>query len=268
MSKIGWTDITWNPVVGCTKTSPGCKNCYAEKMAHRLAAQALADERANLDTTTGKGKYVRVIGHNKKWCGNTAFDKRELGKPDHWRKSRQIFVCSMGDLFHHTVLFQTRYEIWIKALHNPHHTFIWLTKRPEEMKIFIEFLTRQDVEIAGNNILPNLILMTTVENQRCADERIPHLINTPAAVRGLSIEPLLEDVLLPRSHLGKDINWIIIGCESGPSRRPCKLEWVRNIINQCDEAQVKIFVKQLDIDGRVSKNMDEWPKWARLREYP
>jgi len=118
--------------------------------------------------------------------------------------------------------------------------------------------------------LPNLHLGVTCENQRTADERIPVLLQIPAAVRFLSLEPLLEDIRLNpiNFHYKGFINWVIIGCESGPGRRPCKLEWVRNIVDQCKAAGVPVFVKQLDINGVVEHDINKFPEDLKIREYP
>ena len=122
-------------------------------------------------------------------------------------------------------------------------------------------------------------LGVTAENQRRADERIPVLLQTPAAVRWVSLEPLLGPIDLNKRELlidkrrfkytlGNYLDWVVVGCESGPKRRPCKIEWVREIVEQCRDAGVPVFVKQLSINGKVSHDMDEWPEDLRVREYP
>jgi protein gp37 len=264
MTKIEWTDETWNPVTGCSKISPGCANCYAERMAKRLAGRFgyPADD------------PFRVTLHTDR-----------LEQPLHWRKSRRVFVCSMSDFFHVDVPLEMQNAVFRIIRKCPQHTFQILTKRVDLMWM-LEYA-------CGMPILQNLWLGVTAENQRYADERIPYLLHTPASVRFVSVEPMLEPVSLldwyPRYDYrptydfyppwikgdGKPIliqpgiDWVIIGCESGPGRRPCNLKWVKDLISECkDTWNVPVFVKQLDIDGRVSRDPAEWPQWAQLREYP
>ena len=120
-----------------------------------------------------------------------------------------------------------------------------------------------------------MIISTSVENQQTADERIPILLQVSAAVRLVSVEPMLEAIDLSPTWMDKHryfeagtLDWVICGAESGPNRRPCKIEWGRNIVRQCEDAGVPVFVKQLNINGKVSHNMDEWPEDLRVQEYP
>ncbi len=246
-TKIEWCDATWNPVTGCTKISAGCKNCFAERTTKRLQAM-------------GTPKYA--AGFGKVVCHR---DTLEI--PSRWKKPRRVFVNSMSDLFHEDVPVGFLLKVWDVMDMNNRHVFQVLTKRPENARDFIEFAKPAD---EAGWPLPNVWLGTSVENQAMADQRIPHLLETPAAVRFLSVEPLIAPVNLaePLGPLYPWLDWVIIGCESGHNRRPCELEWVESIVDQCDAAGVPVFVKQLDLNGRVSKDPAEWPKWARLRNYP
>jgi len=285
-TKISWTDETWNPVVGCSKVSTGCDNCYAEKMAHRLSHM-------------GQEKYRRVITDGKgPWNGDTYCDEAVLDKPLHWNNPRKIFVCSMGDLFHETVPFEFIDKVLAAIALYPKHTFQVLTKRPNIMlkysqaeidgvdtrtriAIIAEHESRLRVDGGGREyayfdmkLLPltNLWLGITAENQKAADKRTPILLQIPAAVRFVSIEPCLGGVDLGRfvnlPEPNAILDWVVVGCESGSKRRECKLEWVRNIVQQCRAADVPVFVKQLSINGKVNKDMSEWPEDLQIREYP
>lgn len=256
-TKIEWTNETWNPVVGCSKVSPGCKNCYAERMAYRLGCM-------------GK-PYYDMVQEGGGWNGKVELVKGVLDKPLHWRKPRKVFVCSMSDLFHEAVPDEFIWRVFRKMETASWHTFQVLTKRPERMAALLDdYLLNVGERQPGGHIW----LGTSVENQKWAAKRIPLLLQVSAAVRFVSCEPLLGPVEdLCRGFRGAYYclllcHWLIIGCESGPKRRPCKLEWVKRLIDQAHAANVPVFVKQLDINGRVSHNPEEWPEWARRREYP
>ena len=231
-SRIEWTDTTWNPVTGCVKVSPGCKHCYAERMAMRLQKM-------------GQERYADGFG--------VTLHSDLLQKPLHWRKPRKIFVCSMSDLFQTGVNANFIVAVFATMVGAPQHTFQVLTKRP-----------RRAWELAP--ILPwseNIWLGTSVEN---ADylPRIEHLRRIPAATRFLSLEPLLG----PLPNLPLDgIDWVIAGGESGPGARPVEGDWLRDIRDQCIAAGVPFFFKQWGgkrrtdagrmLDGRY---WDEFPE--------
>ncbi len=321
-TKIAWTNETWNPVVGCTKVSAGCQNCYAEKMAIRQAGMEKARYKKNLDSLP---KYYDVVNlATRKWNNRIYCDKSALDKPLHWRSPRKIFVCSMGDLFHPSVPFEYILKVIGITTATPWHTYIFLTKRLDRMYDFFAcypdgWLIREGMKHSSfsseffaidsiKNLLtdkmvskandywknnydqsgrgkldgpvpfpqPNLWLGVTCENQKTADERTPILLQIPAAVRLVSVEPMLEPVNLLNCNgvmafggiYGAFVNWVIIGCESGPNRRPCKLEWVQDLVAQCKAAGVAVFVKQLDINGKVIKDIKQFPKDLQIREYP
>ena len=257
-TKIEWTDESWNPVVGCTKVSAGCQNCYAEKFAVRLAAM-------------GRHKY-RYAADKNGWTGSIECCDLCLEQPLHWRKPRMIFICSMGDLFHEAVPFEFIDRVWGICAVCPQHTFQWLTKRPEIAKDYFESRRKQLSELA---ILPNLWLGTSISTQEDADKNIPILLQILAAVRFVSVEPMLGEIdFLEWFHANdfttgeSGIDWVIIGCESGPKRRECKLEWVRDLVEQCKAAKVPVFVKQLSINGKVEHDIKKFPKDLQVREYP
>ena len=270
MTKIAWTDESWNPVVGCTKISAGCKNCYAEKMACRLSAM---EEKK----TPFKPRYNRVV-INGEWVGNTICREPALEIPLRWRKPRKIFVCSMGDLFHPSVPFEFIEKVFSVIDRCPQHTFQILTKRPKRMAEYIkgEWCKEDSSMGFGAAVMenfPNLWLGVTCENQKCADERIPILLQIPAAVRFVSIEPMLGAIQLNKIHPldgqhwmrsveghYKALDWVIVGGESGPGARPMHPDWVRSIRDQCQAAGVPFFFKQWGEWGPVSAYVPTYRK--------
>jgi protein gp37 len=230
-SSIEWTEMTWNPVTGCTKISQGCKNCYAERMTKRLTAM-------------GSDRYrngFRVTLHPD-----------SLDTPRKWKQGRVVFVNSMSDLFHDDIPLPYIQRVFKTMQDCPHHTFQVLTKRSERL-----------AELASRLPWPENVWMgVSVEDSRVI-HRIADLQLVPAAVRFLSLEPLigpLDDVPLD------GIGWVIVGGESGPRARPMKKEWARSILRQCRAARVPFFFKQWggvrkDLTGRTlnGKIYDEMP---------
>ena len=208
--RIEWTEQTWNPTVGCTKISPGCKNCYAEVMARRL--QAIG---------------VRGYEHGFRL---TLIPER-LAEPLERRKPTVYFVNSMSDLFHEKVPFDYIRRVFDVMARAPQHTFQVLSKRAERMAEFCR----------GIDVPPNVWLGVSVENRKHGVPRIGILRGVEASVRFLSVEPLLED--LGEIDLA-GIHWVIVGGESGRKARPMKSEWVAEIKRQCDEAEIAFFFKQ------------------------
>jgi protein gp37 len=208
-SKIEWTQMTWNPVTGCTKISAGCKNCYAERMAKRLQAM-------------GQKRYINgfeVTLHE---------DLVEL--PYQWKTSRLIFVNSMSDLFHEKVPLDFIQRVFNVMERCPQHTFQVLTKRSKRLREVSDQLSWA----------PNIWMGVSVEDEHVM-YRIKDLQNTPATIRFLSCEPLLG----PLENLDLNgIQWVIVGGESGPKARPMHLEWVEAIHMQCRQAGVLFFFKQ------------------------
>jgi protein gp37 len=264
MSKIEWTTDTWNPIAGCTKVSAGCTHCYAEIMANRLAAMERARNEQSFWAADGKEpseKYQNVVNEQGRWNGKITFVEKALQKPLQRKKPTTYFVNSMSDLFHENVP-----DEWIDRVFHimalcPEHTFQVLTKRPDRM---LEYLTNPVIQQVYPGLpLSNVWLGVSVENQAAADARIPLLLQTPAAVRFLSIEPLLGPVDLQKylyplptardlrhdlppdySVKPKPLHWVIVGGESGPGARPMHPDWARSLRDQCQAAGVPFFFKQ------------------------
>ena len=208
-STIEWTEATWNPVTGCTKISPGCKFCYAERMAHRL--QAMGQERYRNDF-------------------RLTLQPDALEAPLRWRMPRVIFVNSMSDLFHKDVPLDYIKRCFAVMEEASHHTFQVLTKRPERV-----------AEIGSELPWPANVWMGTSLESVDYLWRVKELREVPAKIRFLSVEPLLGPI--PRLPL-KGIRWVIVGGESGPGARPMRVEWVRGIRDQCTKREVAFFFKQ------------------------
>lgn len=253
-STIEWTDATWNPLVGCSRVSPGCDHCYAVGVVHRgMSPQH-------------RGLTIRRPGEPTDWTGEVRLVPHLLDQPRRWTKPRRIFVNSLSDLFHPQVLrlpmrpgatFPPLAEIFAAMVAAPQHTFQVLTKRPQLMAaVMAEPRFRLDVNAALLNlahpVMPggmtdssfrwpgNLWMGTSVESDRYAF-RADHLRATPAAVRWLSLEPLLGP--LPSLDLA-GIDWVVVGGESGPGARAMHPDWVRDIRDRCVAAGVPFFFKQ------------------------
>ena len=209
-SNIEWTEQTWNPTVGCTKISPGCKHCYAEVMARRL-------------------KAIGVKGYENGF--RLTLMPERVADPLERRKPTVYFVNSMSDLFHEKVSFDYIRRVFDVMAHASQHTFQILTKRAERMAEFCR----------GVDVPTNAWLGVSVENRKHGVPRIAVLRTIDAKVRFLSVEPLLE--FLGPLNL-KNIDWVIVGGESGPGARPMNAAWVRNIRAQCRGAKVAFFFKQ------------------------
>lgn len=313
-SKIEWTESTWSPVTGCTKVSQGCKNCYAERMWKRLSAPNMPYE--------GRAFTDVQCHHNR------------LDKPLRWKKPRRVFVNSMSDLFHEDVPDSFIDQVFAVMALARQHTFQVLTKRPARMHEYMTANTgnfetghamgriahlvesmRDDDDVIGPMPwgrpgerwwpLPHVWLGVSIEDQATADERIPLLLQTPAAVRWISAEPLLGPVDFNLDALwcedcsycedegftepdtgafvcsrcdssGKSddvlIDWVVVGGESGPKARPMALGWAKDIVRQCQTASVPVFVKQM---GANPTNREGEPcphikhkKGADMSEWP
>lgn len=234
---IEWTQRTWNPVTGCTKVSAGCANCYAEKMSARLAGFARS-RIENGGDPGGFGPYLHVI-NNGRWKGNVYLNRRVVHDPFRWCKPSVVFVNSMSDLFHEDVPDDFIAEVFGVMNRCPLHTFQVLTKRPERAAALSRRL----------DWTANIWMGTSVENAHVLD-RIDHLRRADAAVRFLSVEPLLGP--LPKLPL-PGIDWVIVGGESGPGARPMAVDWAREIRDRCLATGTPFFFKQF---GVLSNNPD------------
>ena len=223
-SKIEWTEVTWNPVTGCTKISEGCKFCYAERMSKRLQAM-------------GVQKY-------KHGFSITAHEST-LGDPLTWQRPRLVFVNSMSDLFHKSVPFSFIEAVFETMNRASRHTFQVLTKRPGRVASLNERL----------NWTPNIWLGTSIESEMWL-ERLTWLKGTSAQTKFLSLEPLLGP--LPGIRL-RGIDWVIVGGESGPGARPMEADWVRDIRDKCLNSNVPFFFKQWGgvLKKRTGRTLDD-----------
>jgi len=277
---------TWNPVTGCSAVSEGCEHCYARRMAHRLAGRCGYPEAPHEFDVTLHGD--------------------RLEQPLHWKKPRTVFVVSMGDLFHKEVPFEYIAHVWANMYIAKKHAFIVLTKRPKRMLEFLSdcgnwegWITHDGTPpkgyggtgiVVGNSDnwpLRNVWLGVTAENQRTADERIPILLEIPAPVHFVSVEPMLGPVNIAKwlgyyyrtqpdgGYDAGGLDWVIAGGESGPGARPMHPDWVRGLRDQCQEAAVPFFFKQwgawlpyrylgigyfIPLDGCYTINGSAWPR--------
>jgi protein gp37 len=283
-TRIEWTRRTWNPVTGCTKISPGCKHCYAERMSKRLAGRFGYPTDDPFSVTTHPDRLI---------------------EPLHWKKPSMIFVCSMGDLFHDDVPFEYIAAVFGVMAECSRHTFQLLSKRPEKVLGFFKWIECQKPSFHSRGIhrgvkfyaakvydikgistfqvsseewawpLPNVWVGVTAEDQDMLDKRIPILLRIPASVRFVSCEPLLgpidlseyfirfrcfecknEEIFSTHScpkcgssvagnqHFSPSLDWVIAGGEGGPGARPMHPDWARSVRDQCIAAQVPFFFKK------------------------
>lgn len=275
MSSIEWTDETWNPTVGCTRVSPGCQHCYAEAIAHR----GMSPQHRGLTVLGADGP---------RWTGEVRLVPDALTKPLHWQKPRRVFVNSMSDLFHESIPMDFIERVFRIIERTPQHTYQILTKRPDAAFQFFQWLI-QGGKTTRWHELPNVWLGVSVEDQLRADRRIPTLMQCPAAVRFLSVEPMLEEIDLKLDDLlhlawdGRRIQWVIFGGESGPKARPLHIDWIRDGLQQCKALKIPAFVKQLghrpfeegydgvvqlELEDRKGGNVAEWPYDLLVRDWP
>jgi len=251
-TSIEWTDASWNPVVGCTEVSPGCANCYAA----RLAATRLRDVASYRGLAIGTIEKIPQANSSARyqrgairWTGEVRRLPKRLAEPWHWKKPLRIFVCDMGDLFHEEVPHSFLIQVFQVMAQSPQHTYQILTKRPERMREWLSNFEMVDRHHPMRDDCrwpwPNVWCGVSVENQHFADERIPLLLRTPAAVRWISAEPLLGPVNFEAPlPIGSRLDWVVVGGESGPNARPMHPDWVRAFRDQCVAAGVPFFFKQ------------------------
>ena len=269
-TSIEWTDATWNPVAGCTVLSPGCTNCYAMKLAGTRLRKH--DSRVGLTTMTKAGPV---------WNGTVRFNTLWLDQPLRWQRARRIFVCAHGDLFHELVPDEWLDKVFAVMALCPQHTFQVLTKRSARMRAYLTTPGRHTAilaaaaEVSQRTIavgrppapvwpwpLPNAWLGVSGENQHWLLQRGCDLVETPAAVRFFSLEPLLDEIdaepflfsvrrwsngwlnNYPFHYPKQHIDWMIVGGESGSGARPLHPDWVRKLRDQCFVAGVPFFFKQ------------------------
>jgi protein gp37 len=269
-SKIDWCDKTWNVTGGCSKVSAGCLNCWAEKLtANRFKNNPRYDG----------------LTENGKWTGKIKLFEDRLDQPLHWRKPQRIFVASQSDLFHPDVPMKSKIAVTRIMLQAKQHTFLVLTKRPERMKFFFDEAKRfnKDFDLRKHR---NIHLGVSASTQEEADKNILALLQIPAAVMWVSFEPLLGSldiydylipVHLPDGKLTDDIynesylDYVIIGCEHLGGGKAGRfqdgfIDAAIDIVKQCKEAGVPVFVKQIPINGKVVHDISKFPKDLRHRE--
>lgn len=266
---IEWSDASWNPLVGCSRVSEGCRHCYAERQAYRAEAMGIS----RYDGIT------RKVGGEIRWTGKVALVESALALPLKWKTPRRIFVNSMSDLFHEQVKDEWIAAIFAVMFMAGHHVYQILTKRPERMHRWLTWFQDQPDKAGlllealadvspqaldwpmgraktGPWPKPHIWLGVSIEDQATADARIPLLLQTPAAVRWVSYEPALGPVDFARVRIPHGLveinggelpglDWIVVGGESGPGARPFDLAWARQTIAQGREAGVLVFCKQL-----------------------
>ncbi len=255
-TSISWSNTTWNPLAGCKKVSAGCKNCYAERMANRLAAMAKRKVR-NGESPGRLRNYTRTVDPNGRWSGHIHLDWEAINDPYNWRTPRMVFVNSMSDLFHEDVPQEFIDRVFDVMKENPHHTFQILTKRPERIN--------RSLPTDWNSLeYAHVWLGTSVENQRYADERLEHLRMVPTFGRAfVSAEPLLGPINLTNDQLD-GLGWVIVGGESGIGFRAMEPEWADAIRDQCEAAGVAFFYKQdAAYHSGISDTPDRW-----VQQYP
>ncbi len=232
-SSIEWTEMTWNPVTGCSKVSEGCRHCYAERMAHRLRSMGLDRYRNGFKVTVQEDL---------------------VDQPSTWKEPRLVFVNSMSDLFHEDVPLRFIQRVFSSMAKNSRHTFQVLTKRSGRLRRLAQQLPWPE----------NVWMGVSVEDQRVIS-RVDDLVTVPARTRFVSCEPLIGPLKLPL----RGVHWVIVGGESGPGARPMKKDWVESLLEQCREADVAFFFKQWGgvfkkrtgrlLDGRLYNEFPEYP---------
>jgi protein gp37 len=303
-SNISWTSATWNPVVGCQKVSAGCDNCYAIRDGWRMG------HNPNEKVNRAYSGLVYSLNGRLNWTGAVRTLEDRLEIPLHWKKPRRIFVNSQSDLFHKDVPEDFIRAVFSVMARAHWHTFQVLTKRPQRMAAILQewMLDGLTLREGYGADLPNVWLGTSVEDQKTANERIPSLIQTPAAVRFVSYEPALgpvdftnfeimghsmdalrgewcsEDTSCMVSDKSDNaIGWVIVGGESGPGARVFDIGWARSIVRQCRAAGVPVFVKQLgsrpmefapncyrlvSLEDKNGGDPSEWPADLQVQQFP
>lgn len=264
-SRIEWCDEVWNPIVGCSRVSPGCDRCYAARLAHR----GMTEVHRGLTKLRTGGKRAGVD-----WNGKIRTVPEKLEDPLRWQRARRVFVNSMSDLFHPGVSFEFAKEMFsvMSACWDAgrRHEFLLLTKRPDRMLDFFSWMSSR-VGKWPTWPLPNVWLGVSTEDQATFDERVPKLLRCPAVVHWVSAEPLLEFVDMSEG-VGL-LDWCVIGGESGPGARKCDHRWIAQMIGNI-HGDMPVFVKQLGENTNVltqsKKGGDptEWPEDIREREWP
>ncbi|TIN05576.1 phage Gp37/Gp68 family protein [Mesorhizobium sp.] len=281
-SAIEWTDATWNPIVGCSILSPGCTHCYAMGMAARIEAMTTALQAKGQTGAPHYAGTTRKVNDHAVWTGKLAIAPDHiLREPLSWKKPRRIFVNSMGDLFHEDVPDEWIDRVFAVMTLSPQHTFQVLTKRAKRMREYVSNARGPNSFPTRDWPLPNVWLGVSAERQQEADERIPELLATPAAIRFVSAEPLLGridfgKIIRAATFAGTihpdgkthPIGWMIAGGESGPGARPMHPAWARQIRDDFVSAGVPFFFKQWGAWGRAAPRPSGTPGTFAIANAP
>jgi len=255
----------------------GCDYCWAKDLHDKRHKAYLAGKKVPKQYSHPFGEIILRYGR--------------LDEPLHIKKPSRFFVCSMSDLFHPLVPIGFLTHVFDIIEKCPQHTFLIFTKRLKQALKMMWGKHEKGWRYYGDGQFDsNIWFIVSCSTQKEVDENVPILLQIPAAVRGISLEPLLEEIDLKHIPYGpsykpktwgnkttliqscinvlKHLNWVIVGCESGKNRRPCKTEWMRKIVKDCQTAGVAVYVKQLDIDGKVITDINKFPKDLQIREYP
>ena len=265
-TEIAWTDHTFNPWTGCTKISPACAHCYAEKSPGSVFRGVKWGPKAE-----------RVVSADSTWRQPLAWNRKAKREGI----NRRVFCGSLCDVFEaRDDLDEHRARLWGLIEATPNLCWLLLSKRPENVIDMVPRWWMPDIPSeVGGGWPANVWIGATVEDQRRADERIPYLLRIPAPVRFLSVEPLLGPVDLelheidiamelgPWENVQGRLDWVITGSESGPHRRPTDLAWVRSLRNQCQVARVPFFCKQIPGPRGALRDMDDFPADLRIRQF-
>lgn len=298
-SKIEWTDMTWNPVRGCSRVSPGCVNCYAERIAARFSGAVEDPHEVDGELFLHRPQpffgFAEMTDSGPRWTGRVALDEQKLLEPLRWRNPRRVFVNSMSDLFHEKLNDHDIIRVFAVMAMTPHITYQILTKRAERMRAWmragcqaawLECLSRtaesmnlpRGARHSGGPAewpLPHVWMGVSCETQKHFEERSLLLRETPAAVRFVSLEPLLEPINLVNRRIAplrgerlRDwLHLVIVGGESGPGARPCDVRWVDDIASESRVRGLAVFVKQDSgprpgLQGRIPSKL-----WS-VKEFP
>ncbi len=299
-TEISWTHLpgyrgcSWNPLRGCSRVSPGCQACYAETHAGRFCGEGLPFE-----------GYATRGPAGARWTGKVDLLPAKLAEPLGWKQPRCVFVNSMSDLFHEELSFEDIAAVFGVMAACPQHVFIVLTKRAERMPQWFEEVRKLgggESNVSGSNValhhaqklcehsglrdahgvfergwpLPNVWLCVSAEDQQRWDERVPHLLRCPAAVRGVSIEPMLGSIIPRAPHRGDvwwtkpgGLDWLVVGAESGNGARPFDPEWARPLLRGARNVGAAFFMKQTATPaGQKVTDLDKLPADLRVREWP
>jgi len=275
-SKIPYLDAVYNPILGCDQKMPCSARCWAIKTVANMARNPKMTESVRFNA----GLVTRIGNVRPEWSGVSALIESWLSAPLHWRKPQRIGVCFLGDLFAEAVPLEWQQRVASVMRDASQHSYYILTKRPGER---MERIARQ----WGWSHSHNIRVGVSVCNQAEADERIPLLLQTPAAQRWISIEPMTGPVNLTdyvslngtcfnRAGMTSSLSWVVCGAESGPSRRPCPWSWVERVVKHCEAAGVKCWTKQLDYRSRsvidtpiervIHPGDPAWPAWAKQEQ--